>query len=154
MIDILVESAGNRLHTQFPVGMDEFAAQLGSVGIRQPMSKIPAQGNAEIKVTMEAMDETGEAIVTRIGEKDSLGAVNHVCIAVSRSCPYGSREFLDMLEPKPGGDYEFYKRFDHIGPSSKSGIAGILEETMRYTAMMSEYEKVCREEEQAGECER
>lgn len=154
MIDVFVESAGNRLHTQFPVGIDEFAAQLRSIAIRQPMSKIPAHGNEEVKVTMEAMDATGEAIVVRIGDNDSLGAVNHVCIAVSRACPYGSREFLDMLAPKPRGDYEFYKKFDHIGPSSRVGMAGLLEETMRYTAMMSEYERVCREEEQDEECER
>ena len=154
MINVFVESAGNRLHTQFPVRMDDLAAQLGSIGIRQSVSKMLAHGNGEVKVTMEAMDETGEAIVARIGDNDSLGAVNHVCIAVSRACPYGSREFLDMLAPKTGGNYEFYKKFDRIGPSSRAGMAGLLEETMRYTAMMYEYERVCREEEQDEECER
>lgn len=84
---------------------------------------------------------------------DSLGAVNHVSLAVNRACPYGYREFLDMLAPKPGGEYEFYRKFDCIGASSKTGIAGLLEETVRYTAMMSKYERVCREEEQAQEGE-
>lgn len=153
MIDVFVESGGNCLHTQFPIRMDELAVQLASIGIGQSMSKIPALGNEEIKVTMEALDETGKAILARIKDGDSLGAVNHVSIAVNRSCPYGCREFLDMLAPKPGGEYEFYRKFDRTGPSTKTGIAGLLEETVRYAAMMSEYERVCREEEQAQEGE-
>lgn len=147
MIDVFVESAGNCLHMQFPMTMDELAAQFGSIGIRQDLSKMPAYGNEEIRVTMESMDETGETIIAQIGENDSLGDVNQVSIAISRACSYGKREFLDMLSPKPGGDYEFYKNYDHIGPSGKTGIEGLLEETMRYTAMMLEYERVCREEQ-------
>lgn len=153
MIDIFVERKGNCLHTQFPIRMDELAVQLASIGIRQSVSKIPAFGNEEIKVTMEALDEAGKAILARIKDIDSLGAVNHVSLAVNRTCPYGYREFLDMLEPKPEGEYEFYRKFDRTGPSSKTGIDGLLEETVRYTAMMSEYERVCREEEQEQEGE-
>lgn len=153
MIDVFVERKGNCLHTQFPIRMNELAVQLASIGIRQSVSKIPALGNEEIKVTMEALDEAGKAILARIKDSDSLGAVNHVSLAVNRTCPYGYREFLDMLAPKPGGEYEFYRKFDRTGPSSKTGIAGLLEETVRYTAMMSEYERVCREEEQAQEGE-
>lgn len=95
----------------------------------------------------------GKVILARIRDGDSLGAVNHVSIAVNRSCPYGCREFLDMLAPKPGGEYAFYRKFDRTGPSSKTGIAGLLEETVRYAAMMSEYERVCREEKQVQEGE-
>lgn len=153
MIDVFVEREGNCLHTQFPIRMNEFAEQLASIGIGQSISKIPAFGNEEIKVTMEALDEAGKTIFERIKDSDSLGAVNHVCLAVSRVCPYGYREFLDMVAPKPGGEYEFYRKFDRKGPSSKTGIAGLLEETVRYTAMMSEYERVCREEEQMQEGE-
>lgn len=153
MIDVFVEREGNCLHTQFPIRMNEFAEQLASIGIGQSMSKIPALGNGEIKVTMEALDEAGKAILARIKDGDSLGAVNHVSIAVNRSCPYGCREFLDMLAPKLGGEYEFYRKFDRTGPSSKTGIAGLLEETVRYAAMMSEYERVCREEEQTRQGE-
>ena len=153
MLDVFVEREGNCLHTQLPIRMDELAVQLASIGIGQSMSKIPALGNGEIKVTMEALDEAGKAILARIKDGDSLGAVNHVSIAVNRSCPYGCREFLDMLSPKPGGKYEFYRKFDRTGPSSKTGIAGLLEETVRYAAMMSEYERVCREEEQTRQGE-
>ncbi len=153
MVDVFVECKGNCLHTQFPIRMDELAKQLASIGIGQSVSKIPAPGNEEIKITMEALDEAGKVIVARIKDNDSLGAVNHVSLAVNRACPYGYREFLDMLAPKPGGEYEFYRKFDCIGASSKTGIAGLLEETVRYTAMMSKYERVCREEEQAQEGE-
>lgn len=153
MIDVFVEREGNWLHTQFPIRMDELAVQLASIGVGQSVSKIPALGNEEVKVTMEALDEAGQVILERIKDSDSLGAVNHVCIAVNRSCPYGCREFLDMLAPKPGGEYEFYRKFDCTEPSSKTGIAGLLEETVRYAAMMSEYERVCREEEQMQEGE-
>lgn len=153
MLDVFVEREGNCLHTQMPIRMDKLAVQLASIGIGQSMSKIPALGNGEIKVTMEALDEAGKAILARIKDGDSLGAVNHVSIAVNRSCPYGYREFLDMLAPKPGGEYEFYRKFDRTGPSSKTGIAGLLEETVRYAAMMSEYERVCREEEQTRQGE-
>lgn len=153
MIDVFVESGGNCLHTQFPARMDDLTSQLGGIGIRQSVSKLPAHGDEGISITMEAMDEAGAAILARVSNDNSLGAVNHVSIAISHACPYGSREFLDMLEPKPGGEYEFYKKFDHTGPSSKAGIAGLLEETMRYTAMMSEYGRVCSEEEQNGEWE-
>lgn len=148
MLDVFVEREGNCLHTQFPIRMDELAIQLASIGIRQSVSKIPALGNGEIKVTMNALDEAGKTIFERIKGSDSLGDVNHACFAVSRICPYGYSEFLDMLAPKPGGEYGFYRKFDRTGPSGKTGIAGLLEETVRYEAMMSEYEKVCREEEQ------
>ena len=80
----------------------------------------------------------------------SLGAVNHVSVAISHACPYGNREFLDMPEPKPGEEYGFHKKSDHTGHGSKAGIAGLLEETMRYAAMMPEYGRVCREEERDG----
>lgn len=149
MIDVFVECGGNCLHTQFPIRMDELAVQLASIGIGEPVSKIPALGNDEIRVTMDALDEAGKVILARIKDSDSLGTVNHVSLAVSRICPYGYCEFLDMVVPKPGGEYEFYRKFDRIGPSNKTGIAGLLEETVRYAAMMSEYERVCREEEQA-----
>ncbi len=153
MVDVFVKYKGNCLHTQFPQRMDDLAEQLASIGIAQSVSKIPALGNEEIKVTMEALDEAGKVIVTRIKDDDSLGTVNHVSLAVNRACPYGYREFLDMLAPKQGGEYEFYQKFDRIGASSKTGITGLLEETVRYAAMMSEYERVCREKEQTQEGE-
>lgn len=64
MIDVFVERKGNCLHTQFPIRMDELAVQLASIGIRQSVSKIPALGNEEIKVTMEALDEAGNDVVS------------------------------------------------------------------------------------------
>lgn len=151
MLDVFVEHEGNCLHTQLPIRMDELAVQLASIGVGQSVSEIPALGNEKVKVTIEALDEVGKVILARIRDGDSLGSVNHVSIAVSRSCPYGYREFLDMIAPKPGGEYEFYRKFDRTGPSSKTGIAGLLEETVRYEAMMSEYESVCREEQARDE---
>lgn len=60
MLDVFVERERNCLHTQLPIRMDELAVQLASIGVGQSMSKIPALGNGEIKVTMEALDEAGK----------------------------------------------------------------------------------------------
>lgn len=86
MIDVFVEREGNCLHTQFPIRMDELAVQLASIGIRQSVSKIPALGNEEIKVTMETLDEAGKVILARIKDGDSLGAVNHVKLLMIYRC--------------------------------------------------------------------
>ena len=139
MIDVFIENGDNHLHTRFPIKMNELTTQIEGIGIKQSASKISAHGSEELRVTMGALNEMGEAVLSRVSADDSLGAVNFVCLAVARVCVYGNREFLDMLAPKPGGEYEFYRKFDHRGSSRKTGIAGLLEETMRYTAMTAEY---------------
>lgn len=151
MIDVFVEYGRNTLHTEFPLVSGRLEQQLLSIGIRQDY--IPARGNDTYKVTLEALDEAGEEVLSWLGETDSLHDVNFAACMVRRTCPYGYREFLDMLHPTEDGTYKFYQKFDKGEPTQKTGLEGLQDELDRYYFMMQEYKRVCDEEAAAQEAE-
>ena len=149
MIDVFIENGRNTLHTQFPLRMDDLAEQLASIGVRQSVAQLTAKGTDTLKIEMEGLEDIGNEIVSRVGAEDNLADVVRACHAVRRACPYGYSEFLDMLHPEENGAFHFYQKYDHMGASSKEGIPGLIEEVVRYSAAMSEYTRVCNEEEEA-----
>lgn len=60
-------------------------------------------------------------------------------------------DILNFRYAAPGRErsISFYQKYDHMGASSKEGIPGLIEEVVRYSAAMSEYTRVCNEEEEA-----
>lgn len=142
MITAIVTIEHGVLVTQFPTDPVHLYDQLGSIGIATCKRDVPVLGNNNIKVELVADGKLGEAILKRLTEKDdTLCGLNAVCNLIARHSPWGDAEFLDMLEPQPGGRYEPYKPYETIPPTIYKGIKGLLEEVERYNATMNNYRK-------------
>ena len=148
MITAVIKQGENTLVTGFPVSNYELSAQLNSIGIMTRAADIPIFGTKSIEVKLAADEEIGGAILKRMSDSDTLSGLNIACGLIAKCAPYGYGEFLDMLEPKPDGRYEFYRRFETVPPSAEPGMKGIIEEVRRYSTTMENYRRVCEAEEQ------
>ena len=144
-----MEYGRGALHTEFPIGNSRLGELLLSIGIQE--ENIPARGNDVYKVTLEASDEAGAEILSWLEGEEGLQDVNLAARLVSKICPYGYREFLDMVHPSEEGTYSFYRKFDRKSPTKNTGLEGFYDELARYHAMMEEYERVCEEDIAAEE---
>lgn len=148
MITAVIKYGENTLVTQFPVSNYDLSDQLNSIGIKLRATEIPVWGNDDIEVKLVDNEEIGGAILGRLTDGDTLSGLNIACQMVNKCAPYGYAEFLDMLDPKPDGRYEFYKPYETVPPSVEQGVKGIIEEVRRYSVTMDNYRKVCEAEEQ------
>ena len=148
MITAVIRNGGNTLVTQFPVSSYDLSDQLNSIGITARAGDISVYGNDDIEVKLADNEEIGAAVLKRLTDGDTISGLNIACGLIAKCAPYGYGEFLDMLEPKPDGRYEFYRRFETVPPSAEPGMKGIIEEVRRYSTTMENYRRVCEAEEQ------
>ncbi len=135
------------LVVEFPCKAYELATHLGSIGIHTPASELLVHGMEQIEVKLAANEPVGELILSKLRDNDTLSGVNLACQEVSRVCPFGYEEFLDMLcerPPEAYNRYAFYKSFETLPPSTAEGVRFILEETRRYRTTMENYALVCK----------
>ena len=147
MITGVIRYQRGTLVVEFPCKAYELAAHLGSIGIRTPASELLAHGTEQIEVKLAANEPVGELILTKLRDSDTLSGVNLACQEVSRACPFGYEEFLDMLrarQQEPYDRYAFYKSYETLPPSTAEGMKFILEETRRYRTTMENYALVCK----------
>jgi hypothetical protein len=147
MITGVIRYQRGTLVVEFPCKAYELAAHLGSIGIRTPASELLAHGTEQIEVKLAAKESVGELILSKLRDSDTLSSVNLACQEVSRVCPFGYEEFLDMLceRPKePYNRYAFYQSYETLPPSTAEGMKFILEETRRYRTTMENYALVCK----------
>ncbi len=147
MITGVILYENGTLVVEFPCKAYDLASHLGSIGVRTPASELSVHGTEQIEVKLAANEPVGELILSKIRDGDTLSGVNLACQEVSRVCPFGYEEFLDMLgeRPKePYNRYAFYKSFETLPPSTAEGVKFILEETRRYRTTMENYALVCK----------
>lgn len=147
MITGVIRYQNGTLVVELPCKAYELAAHLGSIGIRVPASEIPAYGTEQVEVKLISGEPVGELILSKLRHNDTLSGVNLACQELSRVCPYGYEEFLDMLgdrPQKPFNRYAFYQPYETLPPSTAEGMKFILEETRRYRTTMENYALVCK----------
>lgn len=124
MITAVIKYGKNTLVTQFPLSNYDLSGQLCSIGITTRAADIPTFGTERIEVKLAADEEIGSAILKRLLDSDTLSGLNIACGLVAKSAPYGYEMFLDMLDPKPDGRYDFYRQFETVPPSTEPGVKG------------------------------
>lgn len=147
MITGVIRYENGTLVVELPCKAYELAAQLGSIGIRTSASELLAHGTARIEVKLAANEPVGKLILSKLRDSDTLSGVNLACQEVSRVCPFGYEEFLDMLGERPQEPYNryaFYQSYETLPPSTADGMKFILEETRRYRTTMENYALVCK----------
>lgn len=147
MITGVIRYQRGTLVVELPCKAYELAAHLGSIGIRTPASELLAYGTEQIEVKLAANEPVGELILSKLRDSDTLSGVNLACEEVSRVCPFGYEEFLDMLcarPQEPYNRYAFYQSYENLPPSTAEGMKFILEETRRYRTTMENYALVCK----------
>lgn len=147
MITGVIRYQYGTLVVELPCKAYELAEHLGSIGIRIPASELLAHGTEQIEVKLAAIESVGELILSKIRDRDTLSGVNLACQEVSRVCPFGYEEFLDMLSAKPQEPYNryaLYQSYETLPPSTAEGMKFILEETRRYRTTMENYALVCK----------
>lgn len=147
MITGVIRYQNGTLVVEFPCKAYELASHLGSISIRTPASELLAHGTEQIEVKLAANEPVGELILSKLRDSDTLSGVNLACEEVSRVCPFGYEEFLDMLcarPQEPYNRYTFYQSYETLPPSTAEGMKFILEETRRYRTTMENYALVCK----------
>lgn len=151
MITAVLEHRGNTLVAELPCKLYELQEHLSSIGITWQISSLPVSGTGNIHVELTAEDPVGEMVLSHMECIDLFLELNRVCQEVSKVCPYGYDEFLDMLSPKDDPDCDrhlFYRTYESTAPSTATGLRYLEEETERYRTTMENYKHACRMEEE------
>lgn len=138
---------GGTLVVTLPCSLYDLREHLASIGIISEVSKLTVSGTETIKVQLAAEEPVGKVVLSKLEQSDTLTGLNVACQEISRNCPYGYDEFMDMLAPKKDAAmdrFHFYRQYVPSPPSTSTGVKYLIEEADRYRLTMENYARACK----------